>query len=101
MKKVFLTVALAAASLAASAQVYVGGEVGFWRNTDGNHTNFNIKPEIGYNLSDKWDLGIGIGFNHDYYGMGEYDGQTLSKTKANSFEVDPIRSLELCKVRPR
>lgn len=36
MKKVFLTVALAAASLAASAQVYVGGEVGFWRNTDAN-----------------------------------------------------------------
>ena len=31
----------------------------------------------------------GTGFKHDYYGMGEYNGQTLSKTKANSFEVDP------------
>lgn len=100
MKKVFLTVALAAASLAASAQVYVGGEVGFWRNTDGNHTNFNIKPEIGYNLSDKWDLGIGIGFNHDYYGMGEYNGQTLSKTKANSFEVDPYARWSFVKFGP-
>lgn len=100
MKKVFLTVALAAASLAASAQVYVGGEVGFWRNTDANHTNFNIKPEIGYNLSDKWDLGIGIGFNHDYNGVGKFDGETLLKAKTNSFEVDPYARWSFVKFGP-
>lgn len=100
MKKVFLTVALAAASLAASAQVYVGGEVGFWRNADDNHTNFNIKPEIGYNLSDKWDLGIGIGFNHDYYGTGKYDGETIAKIKVNSFEVDPYARWSFVKFGP-
>lgn len=100
MKKVFLTVALAAASLAASAQVYVGGEVGFWRNADANHTNFNIKPEIGYNLSDKWDLGIGIGFNHDYYGIGEYNDETIAKKKVNSFEVDPYARWSFVKFGP-
>lgn len=66
MKKLFLTLAVAAASLTASAQVYVGGEVGLWRNKDANHTNFTIKPDLGYKLSDKWDLGIGIGYEHNY-----------------------------------
>ena len=48
MKKLFLTLAVAFASLAANAQLYVGGEVGAWRNTDDNKTDFNLKPEIGY-----------------------------------------------------
>lgn len=73
--------------MAASAQVYIGGEVGFWRNTDANHTNFNIKPEIGYNLSDQWDLGIGIGFNHDYNGMGKYDGETIAKKRLTALRL--------------
>lgn len=34
MKKILLIVAIAAASLTASAQTYVGGSVGFWRNSD-------------------------------------------------------------------
>ena len=48
MKKLFLTLAVAFASLAANAQLYVGGEVGAWRNSDDNKTDFNLKPEIGY-----------------------------------------------------
>lgn len=47
-------------AIAASAQVYVGGQVGLWRNTDDNHSKFSIAPEVGYNLSDKWAVGIGI-----------------------------------------
>ena len=85
MKKLFLTLAVAFASLAANAQLYVGGEVGAWRNSDANHTTFDLKPEIGYQLSDKWDLGIGIGFSHDY--KGKDDGKLNVKT--NSFYLDP------------
>ncbi len=101
MKKLFLTLAVAFASLAANAQLYVGGEVGAWRNSDDNHTSFNLKPEIGYQLSDKWDLGIGIGFNHDYKGVGEAsDGTTLVKNKENSFEVNPYARWSFVKFGP-
>ena len=90
MKKLFLTLAVAAASLTASAQVYVGGEVGLWRNKDANHTNFTIKPYLGYKLSDKWDLGIGIGYEHDYE----------NHVKKNSFEVDPYARWSYVKFGP-
>lgn len=90
MKKLFLTLAVAAASLTASAQVYVGGEVGFWRNSDANHTNFTIHPEVGYQLSDKWDLGIGIGYQHDYE----------SHAKVNGFAVDPYARWSFVKFGP-
>ena len=53
MKKFLFTLAAAFVTLTASAQVYVGGEVGFWRNwADGaNETTFKVLPEVGYNLS--------------------------------------------------
>ena len=90
MKKLFLTLAVAAASLTASAQVYVGGEVGLWRNKDANHTNFTIKPYLGYKLSDKWDLGIGIGYEHDYE----------NHVKKSSFDVDPYARWSYVKFGP-
>lgn len=66
MKKLFLTFAFAVSALAMNAQLYVGGEVGAWRNWDDNHTSFNIAPEVGYNLSDKWAVGLEIGYNYEY-----------------------------------
>lgn len=101
MKKLFLTLAVAFASLAANAQLYVGGEVGAWRNSDANHTTFDLKPEIGYQLSDKWDLGVGIGFSHDYEGKGEdSDGNTMLKVKTNSFEINPYARWSFVKFGP-
>lgn len=101
MKKILLTLLVAVCSLTASAQVYLGGEVGFWRNSDDNHTQFSIQPEIGYNLSNKWALGIGIGFTHDYVGKGEdWDGETLAKAKVNTFSVDPYARYSYAKFGP-
>ncbi len=90
MKKIFLTVAVAAMALTASAQVYVGGEVGAWRNPDANTTTFAIKPEVGYQLSDKWDLGIGIGYGYGYN----------SGTSVNEFQVDPYARWSFAKFGP-
>lgn len=56
MKKLLLTLLVAVTSLTASAQVYVGGGVGVWRNPDANTTNLYIAPEAGYCLSDKWGV---------------------------------------------
>lgn len=90
MKKLFLSLIVAVCSLAASAQVYVGGQVGLWRNTDANHTSFNLAPELGYKLSDQWDLGLSIGFAHDYN----------KGLKLNGFEVDPYVRYTVAKAGP-
>ena len=90
MKKLFLTLAVAAASLTASAQAYVGGEVGFWRNSDDNHTSFTLHPEIGYQLSPKWDLGLGFSYSHDY----------LKGYKVNGIQVDPYARWSYAKFGP-
>ena len=90
MKKLFLSLIVAACSLAASAQAYVGGQVGLWRNTDANHTSFNLAPELGYKLSDQWDLGLSIGFAHDYE----------KGLKVNGFEVDPYVRYTVAKAGP-
>lgn len=66
MKKFYSALVAMFIAVTASAQVYVGGQVGLWRNTDANHTSFNIAPEVGYNLSDKWAVGTEIGYVYDY-----------------------------------
>ena len=54
MKKIVLMAAFMVASIAASAQVYVGGSLGLESlkaNKDAKTTtSFSIQPEIGYNL---------------------------------------------------
>lgn len=90
MNKLFLSLIVAVCSLAASAQAYVGGQVGLWRNTDANHTSFNLAPELGYKLSNQWDLGLSIGFAHDYN----------KGLKLNGFEVDPYVRYTVAKAGP-
>ena len=54
MKKILLSLAVAFVSLAASAQVYVGGSVGIASSkTDGSDavTTYQFLPEVGYNGS--------------------------------------------------
>lgn len=54
MKKILLSFAVAFVSLAASAQVYVGGSVGIASSkTDGADavTTYQFLPEVGYNIN--------------------------------------------------
>lgn len=84
MKKVLLTIALAAFAFAANAQFVVGGQINFV-NTTGNTNNVNVTgttttewnvpatnimtfsllPKIGYNLSD--NMQVGVSFGVEYY----------------------------------
>jgi len=68
MKKMILAALVAVCSLSANAQVWVGGQVGFAvahdDASDVNVTTFNITPEVGYTLSDKWDIAMQIGYNY-------------------------------------
>lgn len=79
MKKILLLAALAISSIAASAQVYMGGSVGLNRNTTENQTQFTINPEVGYNISDQWAVGASISYQYRYD-----DG-----VKSNVFAFDP------------
>lgn len=90
MKKLFLTLMVACSSLAVSAQTYIGGEVGFWRNSDANKTSFVLHPEVGYSISDKWALGVGFGYSHAYY----------SGIKVNAIQADPYARWNAVKFGP-
>ena len=69
MKKLLLTLVLVISSLTAGAQVYLGGEVGLWRDWNNNETTFALQPEIGYQFSDKWAAGLQIGYAHHYLSL--------------------------------
>ena len=87
MKKIILMAAFAVASVAASAQVYVGGGIGFSSekaahaegvDVDALNT-IKILPEVGYKLDDKMAVGIGLGFVHAKQG----------DNKSTSFSIAP------------
>ena len=96
MKKILLMVLVAVVSLTANAQFYVGGEAGLWRNADNNNTNFTLRPEVGYQLNSKWDLGLSLGYVHDYDGNKKHD----EYTKFNSFEINPYARWTYAKLGP-
>ena len=76
MKKIILMAAFAVASVAASAQVYVGGGLGFSSDKAAHPEGVEVKakdtikilPEVGYKLDDKMAVGIALGFNHSKQG---------------------------------
>ena len=104
MKKMILTALVAVASLAANAQVWVGGEVGFSAtkttidgDKQGAGAAFNLLPEIGYTLNDKFDIALTIGLSHKnsngkYYAGSQnfdtFDGN-LEDVNRNAFTINP------------
>ena len=92
MKKLFLLFAAVVVSLTAGAQMYVGGEAGFWREWQkgANMTDFSIKPEVGYNLNENWAIGMAFGYEYEYW-----DGK-----KMNTFEVAPYVRYTYAKLGP-
>lgn len=90
MKKLLLTALVALVGITASAQVYVGGELGFWRNYDANETYLTVNPEVGYNLSDKWAVGVDLGYGY------EYD----NGAKIRSFKVNPYLRYKIADFGP-
>ncbi|MBQ6063490.1 MAG: porin family protein [Prevotella sp.] len=65
MKKVMMTLIAAVMTMAASAQVYVGGSVGIASVKNGNadaETTYKILPEIGYSFNDELAVGVSLGY---------------------------------------
>lgn len=71
MKKVLTVIALAFAAMNMSAQnMYVGGGVRFESTSD--ETLFAIQPEVGYQLNDKFGIGLAVGFGTNGSGDSRY-----------------------------
>lgn len=78
MKKILLVVVVLFTALAAQAQeMYLGGGISLWRNTDIDKTSFSITPDFGYNLNSKWAIGgeLALAFNG---WDGDYEAKTTS-----------------------
>lgn len=107
MKKIFALVAFAAATMTASAQVYVGGSLGLWRDWDKNETQLEIAPEVGYKLSDKWEIGTGVGYGYKYndgvkihaFTLAPYARWTYAKFDRVSLFLQPSAEWGMAKIQ--
>ncbi len=79
MKKIIALALFAVMAVTASAQVYVGGSIGAWRDKTAHVTTANILPEIGYTLSDNLAIGTVIGWEHTH----------TTGISVNMFSVEP------------
>lgn len=61
---------------------YLGGGISLWRNNDVDKTSFSITPDVGYNLSEKWAVGVELAYAHK-----GYDGEDAIST--NAFALAP------------
>ena len=96
MKKILMVAVMAAAAVSANAQWWIGGELGINTNSgstkntqtvagttletttdDNTNVYFEISPEVGYNLSDKWAVALALSFSHS------------DAEKTNAFSVKP------------
>lgn len=84
MRKLFLLVVIVMAAISAGAQegIYLGGGISLWRNNDVDKTSFSITPDVGYNLSKQWAVGVELAYAHTGYD-DKYDVST------NAFALAP------------
>lgn len=98
MKKIMMTLAAVAVAATMNAQVYIGGNLGFSTSKDKTDptdeqtvTGFTIQPEIGYQLDDKFGVGIVLGYTsaktkHE----GNIGGVAYSTdVKSSAFAIKP------------
>jgi len=106
MKKILMTMAAAFVAVTMSAQVYLGGSIGVASVKDSNadaETLFKIVPEVGYNINDKWAVGVDLEFGMANelvsikdganatgtdFGLGAYARYTFAQSGPVSFFVD-------------
>lgn len=88
MKKILFTLLILLGSLTASAQFYVGGQVGVTRNATDNVTLLTIAPEVGYDFNEKWAFGGVLSYQYAYE----------NKVNLNVFEISPYARYKFAKV---
>lgn len=93
---------MASALTAASAQVWIGGDLEYQMNSstkksgDTNKSEtFNIAPEVGYDLNNKWSVAAKLQFTHNYGDNGEINNSiSISPyVRYYYYEFDKVRLL--------
>ncbi len=95
MKKLLVFLVSAVATVAMSAQTYVGGGLGFSsvddKNIDSKITTITISPEVGYKLSDKWSIGAKFDFEYAQTDDVDATGFTIAPyARYNFFKVGAV-----------
>ena len=99
MKKFIATFVIALATISASAQTYIGGGIGFTstdkKGEDKSLTSLTITPQVGYNLNEKWALGLGVSYSYikqesslNTIMVAPYVRYTVAKAGICSFFID-------------
>lgn len=91
MKKIYMTLVAAMIAVCASAQVYVGGNVGIasYEVNDHDETVYSILPEVGYKFNDNWAAGVMFGWSKGRL-ASDNNGLTLEHL-AKTFEIIGVR----------
>lgn len=80
MKKIILSAIVALSALAADAQVWAGGSIGFgiidYDNAEKSEVSYELMPEVGYSLNEKWDVAVALGIRS----ISNVDGTTQDQT---------------------
>lgn len=96
MKKKILAVAAALFALSANAQMWVGGALGFdyspRSNSHARTTTFTISPSVGYDLNEKWGLGLNLSLSLSDHSNKTITamGRTDSSGNTHSYSVSPF-----------
>ena len=88
--KYFLLVVFLIVSIDISAQYYVGGSFGLGLNkVAGKETSctYKIIPEFGYKLSNKWAVGLALGYKKGTCNIG--DGDYIQNVNSKTFGIHP------------
>ncbi|MDO4979887.1 MAG: outer membrane beta-barrel protein [Prevotellaceae bacterium] len=91
MKKIVMTFVAAVMAVSASAQVYVGGNVGIASYDPGyegskSETVYSVLPEIGYSFDSDWAAGVAFGWSK---GALRQNDLTFDDGMTHTFEVNP------------
>ena len=96
MKKIIMMAVMAVAAVSANAQMWVGGNLGINTQTTkfedtelSSGTNFEIAPEVGYNLNEKWAVAMAVSYAHNENCTVSFAGQSASGN-INSFSIKPF-----------
>ena len=100
MKKILMTLAAVAVAATMNAQVWVGGELGYTTSHKvGNKTTdkvLSIKPEVGYNLSDKFAVAVALGYS--YASSLKDDDLNITFNHVNTWAINPSLRYTFVKV---
>jgi hypothetical protein len=106
MKKIFAFALVAMMTLAANAQVFVGGSLGYQSSkpTKGAESvnTFKFAPEVGYNLDENWTIGLALDYTstdnsvttNSSFGVSIYGRYNYFKTGIATLFVEANTGIE-------